>query len=103
MVFDNSPLGMQEPWAAIVSSTESLSAGATILLNMDTYKIPLPQSICENAPLNGMTFCSAGPRPATLAGLPKDKLSELVRILITTVHRDFQTCYLPENYLAKNL
>jgi hypothetical protein len=40
---------------------------------------------------------------ATLTGLPKDTLDELVRTLINTVYRDFQTCTNPENFLAREL
>jgi hypothetical protein len=50
-----------------------------------------------------MTFCSVSSRPATLNGLPKDNLDELVRTLLDTVHRDFQTCAHPENFLAREL
>jgi hypothetical protein len=37
----------------------------------------------------------------TLKGLPKDTLSELVRTLIHTVNKDFQTCSNPESFLVR--
>jgi hypothetical protein len=60
---------------------------------MDAYKIPLP--------LSSMTFCTVSSRLATLTGQSRDTLGELVHTL--TVHRDFQTCHNPENYLAREL
>ncbi len=101
IVYDNNPLGMQAPWAAVVSASEALSVGATKLPNMDTYKILLPQGINAGAKLSSMTFYSVSSRPANLQGLPKDTSLELVRSLLTAVHRDFQTCLSPENYLVR--
>jgi hypothetical protein len=66
-------------------------------------KIPLPPSLCGKMLPSSMTFCSVSSRPATLAGLPKDTLGELVRSLISTVHKNFQTCLSPENYLVREL
>jgi hypothetical protein len=37
----------------------------------------------------------------TLKGLPKDTLGELVRTLIHTVNRDFQSCSNPEDFLVR--
>jgi hypothetical protein len=68
---------------------------------MDTYKIPLPQSLGELAPTGSMTFCAVSSRPVTLKGLPKDTLCDLVRTLIQTVHRDFQSCSSPEGFLVR--
>jgi hypothetical protein len=68
---------------------------------MDSYKIPLPKNLSDTAQVSSMTFCSVSSRPATLSGLPKDTLSELVRILISTVNRDFQTCFDPEILLPR--
>jgi hypothetical protein len=79
------------------------SVGAITLPSMDTYKIPLPQSLADTSLVGSMTFCSVSSRPATLNGLPKDNLDELVRTLLDTVHRDFQTCVHPENFLAREL
>jgi hypothetical protein len=81
IVYDNNPLGMQAPWAAVVSASEALSVGATKLPNMDTYKVLLPQGIDAGATLSSMTFCSVSSRPANLKGLPKDTSLELVRSL----------------------
>jgi hypothetical protein len=50
-----------------------------------------------------MTFCSMSSRPVTLMGLPKDTLDELIGSLLETVHRYFQTCDSPENYLVRGL
>jgi hypothetical protein len=38
-----------------------------------------------------------------ISGLPKDNLSVLVRSLVKTIHRCFQTCASPENYLARDI
>ncbi len=103
IVYDNNPLGMQVPWAAAVAASEKLSVGAIALPTMDTYKIPLPQSLADTSLVGSMTFCSVSSRPATLNGLPKDNLDELVRTLLDTVHRDFQTCTHPENLLTREL
>jgi hypothetical protein len=103
IVYDNNPLGMQVPWAAVVAASEKLSVGAITLPAMDTYKIPLPQSLADTSLVGSMTFCSVSSRPATLNGLPKDNLDELVRTLLDTVHWDFQTCAHPENFLAREL
>ncbi len=92
---------MQAPWAAVISASKTLSVGATKLPNMDTYKIPLPQGLCAGASLSSMTFCSVSSRLANLKGLPKDTSLELVRTLLSTVYRDFQTCLSPENYLVR--
>jgi hypothetical protein len=48
IVYDNNPLGMQAPWAAVVSASETHSVGATKLPNMDTYKIctTVPRNLC---------------------------------------------------------
>jgi hypothetical protein len=69
--------------------------------HMDTYKIPLPKNLTDVAQVSSVTFCSVGSRPATLSGLPKDTSSELVRTLVSTVNRDFQTCFNPENLLPR--
>jgi hypothetical protein len=70
---------------------------------MDTYKIPLPQSLVDASLVGSMTFCSVSSHPATLTGLPKDTLDELVWTLLNTVYRDFQTCTHPENLLVREL
>jgi hypothetical protein len=101
IVYDNNPLGMQDAWAAVAVATESLSVGSVALPNMDTYKIPLPRSLVELAPTGSMTFCAVSSRPVTLKGLPKDTLCDLVRTLIQTVHRDFQSCSHPEGLLVR--
>ncbi len=72
-----------------------------MLPNMDTYKVALPQSLSELSPVCSLTFCAVNSHPVTLKGLPKDTLSELVRTLINTVNRDFQTCSNPENFLVR--
>ncbi len=86
-----------------MTASEKLSVGAIALPTMDTYKIPLPQSLADVSLVGSMTFCSVSSRPATLNGLPKDNLDELVHTLLDTVHRDFQTCTHPENLLAREL
>ncbi len=101
IVYDNNPLGMQDAWAAVAVATENLSIGSVALTNMDTYKIPLPQSLVELAPTGSMTFCAVSSSPVTLKGLPKDTLCDLVRTLIQTVHRDFQSCSHPEGHLVR--
>jgi hypothetical protein len=101
IVYENNPLGMQLPWSAVVSATENLSVGATTVPHMDSYKIPLPKNLSDTTQLNSMTFCSVSSRPATLSGLSKDTLSELVRTLISTVNRDFQTCFDSEILLPR--
>jgi hypothetical protein len=101
IVYENNPLGMQVPWAAVVSATENLSVGATATPHMASYKIPLPKNLSVVAQVSSMTFCSVSSRPVTLSGLPKDTLCELVRTLISTVNRDFQTCFDPENLLPR--
>jgi hypothetical protein len=35
IVYENNPLGMQVPWAAVVAAAENLSAGATAMPHMD--------------------------------------------------------------------
>ncbi len=92
---------MQVPWAAVVAAAETLSAGVTAMPHMDSYKIPLPKNLSDVAQLSSMTFCSVSSRPATLSGLPKDTLGELVRTLVSTINRDFQTCSDPENLLPR--
>ncbi len=37
----------------------------------------------------------------SLNGLPKDYLSELLCLLLQTIHRNFQACEAPENFLVK--
>jgi hypothetical protein len=69
---------MQVPWAALVTTSENLFVGVTTLPHMDTNKIPLPQTLCDASLVGSMTFCSISSRLATLKGLPKDTLDELV-------------------------
>jgi hypothetical protein len=66
IVYDNSPLKMHDTWAAVAIATENLSVGSVALPNMDTYKIPLPQSLGELAPTGSMTFCAVSSHPVTL-------------------------------------
>jgi hypothetical protein len=80
VVYDNNPVGMLEPWTAVAIAKE-LSVGSVTLPNMDTYKVPLPQSLIELSPASSMTFCAVSLRPVTLKGLRKDTLSDLVRTL----------------------
>ncbi len=101
VVYDNNPSGMLEPWTAVAVATEKLSVGSVTLPNMDTYKVPMPQSLSELSPTCSMTFCAVSLRPVTLKGLPKDTLSDLVRTLLNTVNRDFQSCSCPENLLIR--
>jgi hypothetical protein len=101
-IYENNPLGLFSPWASVVSVSETLSEGGIHLPHMDSYKISVPSSLTEQHVHISMTFCSVSSRPATLHGLPKDNLSALVRLLIETVHRCFQTCASPENYLARD-
>ncbi len=50
----------------------------------------------------GLSILSAvSSHPVTLIGLPKDTLSDLVRTLLHTVNRDFQSCPCPENFLVR--
>ncbi len=100
-VYDSNPLGLHVPWARIVSATEDLSVGGTVLLSMDTYKVPLPANLALPSIFQSTIFCSTSSRPVTLRGLPKDTVSDLLRCLITTIHSDFKTCDLPENFLAR--
>jgi hypothetical protein len=92
---------MLEPWTAVASVTSDLSVGSVPLSNMDTYKLPLPQSLGEMSQIGSMTFCAVSSRPVTMKKLPKDTLSELVGTLLKTIHRDFQTCNSPENFLVR--
>jgi hypothetical protein len=101
-IYKNNPLGLFNAWAAVVSASENLSDGGISLPHMDSYKISVPSSLSEQCTLFSMTFCSASTRPATLRGLPKDKLSVLVRTLVETVHRCLQTCASPENFLERD-
>ncbi len=101
-IYENNPLGLFSSWAAVVSVSETLSEGGIPLPHMDSYKISVPSSLTEQHVFISMTFCSVSSRPATLHGLPKDNLSALVRSLIETVHKCFQTCASPENYLARD-
>ncbi len=101
IVYDNNPTGMLEPWTAVASATSDLSVGSVLLSNMDTYKLPLPQSLDTMSQIGSMTFCAVSSRPVTLKKLPKDTLSELVGTLLKTIHRDFQTCNSPENFLVR--
>jgi hypothetical protein len=101
-IYENNPLGMFNTWSAVVSVTESLSVGGIALPHMDSYKISVPSSLSEQCTFTSMTFCAASTRPATLRGLPKDNLGVLVHSLIETVHRCFQTCAIPEIYLARD-
>jgi hypothetical protein len=101
IVYKNNPIGLLEPWTAVAVLTERLSVGSVMLPNLDTYKVALPQSLSELSPVCSLTFCAVSSRPVTLKGLPKDTLSELVRTLINTVNRDFQTCSNPENFLER--
>jgi hypothetical protein len=82
---------------------ESFLVGGIAMMHMDSYKISVPPSLSEHSHFSSMTFCSVSTRPATLSGLPKDNLSVLVRSLVETVHRCFQTCASPENYLARDI
>jgi hypothetical protein len=100
-VYENNPLGLLEPWTAVAVAMESLSVGSVTLPNMDTYKVAMPQSLSELSPLCSLTFCAVSSRPVTLRGLPKDTLCELVRTLIQTVNRDFQSCSNPEEFLVR--
>jgi hypothetical protein len=101
-IYENNPLGLFNMWAAVVSASETLSEGGTPLQHMDSYKISVPSSLSEQCTLSSMTFCSVSTRPVTLRGLPKDKLGELVRTLVETVHRCLQTCASPENFLERD-
>jgi hypothetical protein len=101
-IYENNPLGLFSSWASVVSVSETLSEGGIQLPHMDSYKISVPSSLTEQHVHISMTFCSVSSRPATLHGLPKDNLSALVRSLVETVHRCFQTCASPENYLARD-
>jgi hypothetical protein len=92
---------MLEPWTAVASAITDLSVGSVPLSNMDTYKLPLPQSLDTLSQIGSMTFCAVSSRPVTLKKLPKDTLSELVGTLLKTIHRDFQTCNSPENFLVR--
>jgi hypothetical protein len=89
IVYDNNSLGTQEPWLAAAAASENLFAGAVSLPNMDTYKIPLPRSLGELAPIGSMIYCPISSRLMTLKGLPKDTPGDLVKTLINNVHRDF--------------
>ncbi len=100
-VYDSNPLCLHDPWARIVSATEDLSVGGTVLPSMDTYKMPLPANLALPSIFQSTIFCSTSSRPVTLRGLPKDTVSDLLRCLITTIHNDFKTCDLPENFLAR--
>jgi hypothetical protein len=62
---------MHVPWAAVTAASENLSVGVAAFPNMDTYKIPLPQSLAEAAQIGIMTFSAISSR---LAGLNKDTL-----------------------------
>ncbi len=101
-LYENNPLGLFNAWAAVVSASESLSEGGIPLQNMDSYKTSVPSSLSEQRNFTSMTFCSVSTRPATLHGLPKGKLSELVHSLVDTIHRCLQTCASPENFLARD-
>jgi hypothetical protein len=101
-IYENNPLGLFNTWAAVVSASETLSDGGISLPHMDSYKISVLSSLSEQCTLSSMTFCSVSTRPATLRGLPKDKLSVLVRTLVETVHRCLQTCANPENFLERD-
>jgi hypothetical protein len=101
IVYENNPLGMQVLWAAVVAAVETLSTGVTAMPHMDSYKTPLPKNLSDVAQLSSMTFCSVSSHLATLSGLPQDTLCELVRTLISTINRDFQTCSDPENLLPR--
>ncbi len=80
---------------------EKLSVGSVTLPNMDTYKVPMPQNLSDLSPTSSMIFCAVSSRPVTLKGLHKDTLSDLVRTLLNTVNRDFQSCSSPENLLVR--
>jgi hypothetical protein len=101
IVYEGNPLGLQATWGAVVSATEKLSVGGTALPTMDAYKVAVPKTLDETSMLSSMTFCSMSSRPVTLMGLPKDTLDELIGSLLDTVHRYFQTCDSPENYLVR--
>jgi hypothetical protein len=102
-LYENNPLRLFNAWAAVVSASETLSDGGIPLPHMDSYKISVPSSLSEQGTFTSMTFCSVSTRPATLRGLPKGKLSELVRSLVETVHRCLKTCASPENFLERDL
>jgi hypothetical protein len=102
-IYENNPLGLFNTWAAVVSASETLSGGGISLPHMDSYKISVPSSLSEQCTFASMTFCSVSTCPATLLGLPKDKLSALVRTLVETVHRCLQTCASPENFLERDI
>jgi hypothetical protein len=101
-IYENNPIGLYNTWAAVVSASETLSVGGIALPHMDSYKISVPSSLSKQCTFTSMTFCSVSTRPATLRGLPKDNLSVLVRLLVETVHRCFQTCASPKNFLARD-
>jgi hypothetical protein len=102
-IYKNNPLGLFNTWAAVVSASETLSDSGISLPHMDSYKISVPSSLSEQCTFTSVTFCSVSTRPATLRGLPKDNLSVLVRSLVETVHRCFQTCASPENFHARDM
>jgi hypothetical protein len=102
-LYENNPLGLFNAWAAVVSASETLSDSGIPLQHMDSYKISVPSSLSEQCNFTSMTFCSVSTRPATLRGLLKGKLSELVRSLVETIHRCLQTCASPENFLERDL
>jgi hypothetical protein len=100
-VYDNNPARLLPAWSALVTATESCSVGAATLGAMDANKVPLPTGLSVSSSTQSTTFCSNRLRPVTLKGLPKDNLGELLSILISTIHSNFQTCASPEKFLER--
>ncbi len=66
-----------------------------------SYKVPLPSSLDCLVLDTSTTYCCVNSRPITLLGLSKGNCSELLGVLIGTLHSEFKACPSPESFLAR--
>jgi hypothetical protein len=97
-VYANSNTGLLDVWKKLATYATSHCEGTT---SPEVHKLPLPTSISVGS-VQTHTFVFHNSCPVILDGMNRKATEELLRTLIDTMNRDFQTCLNPEIIIANS-
>jgi hypothetical protein len=92
--------GILESWEAVVHYTHAAATGQTVLPSEEILKLPLPASL-SNTQMLPHYFRFKSSNPAILHGMSCTVTTELLRILLTALQKNFSLAVGPEVSLPR--